>query len=322
LNRIGLAAAHLGTSAVRFVRHYAIAVALLGLAAVLSIASKHFLTGANLVNTLESGAIYGIVAIALTLLLIAGDFDLCAGATFVLAGIVAVKLQPALGAAPALLAGVAAGTLVGLLDGLAITLFEVNSFVATLATSLMVAGVGARLTDGFQLYTDDPPFAVLGNGVAAGLPYFVWIYLAFAALTWFVLARTRLGRWLYVTGGNREAARLAGLSTGRLRIIGFGTSGFAAGLAGVVLVSRTGTAIAGNGLAEVIFPAVAAVVVGGTSILGGRGAVWRTVLGVLFLECIRNGFNLIELDPYYQDIVRGGIIFAAVAADALSRRLP
>ena len=113
MNRIGLAAAHLGTSAFRFVRHYAIAVALLGLAAVLSIASKHFLTGANLVNTLESGAIYGIVAIALTLLLIAGDFDLCAGATFVLAGIVAVKLQPALGAAPALLAGVAAGTLVG-----------------------------------------------------------------------------------------------------------------------------------------------------------------------------------------------------------------
>jgi ribose transport system permease protein len=321
LNRIDLAVAYLGRSAVRYVRDYAIAAALLVLAAILSIASRHFLTGANLVNTLESGAIYGIVAVALTLLLIAGDFDLCAGATFVLAGIIAVKLEPALGALPALLAGIGAGTVVGLLDGLAITLFEVNSFVATLAASLMVAGLGARLTDGFQLYTDDPPFAVLGNGSVAGLPYFVWIYLLFAALVWFVLARTRLGRWLYVTGGNREAARLAGLSTEKLRIIGFGLSGFAAGLAGVVLVSRTGTAIAGNGLAEVIFPAVAAVVVGGTSILGGRGAVWRTVLGVLFLECIRNGFNLIELDPYYQDIVRGGIIFTAVAADALSRRV-
>jgi ribose transport system permease protein len=320
LNRVGLVAAHVGKGALTFVREYAIIVALLVLAVILSLASRHFLTAANLINTLESGAIYGIVAVALTLLLIAGDFDLCAGAIFVLSGIVAVKLQPAVGAAPALLAGIGAGACVGLLDGLAITRFRVNSFVATLAASLMVAGLGARLTDGFQLYTSDPSFAVLGNGTSAGLPYFVWIYLAFAALAWFLLARTKGGRWLYVIGGNREAARLAGLRTDRLRVLAFAASGFAAGLAGVILVSRTGTAIAGNGLAEVIFPAVAAVVVGGTSILGGRGAVWRTVVGVLFLECIRNGFNLIELDPYYQDIVRGGIIFAAVAADALSRR--
>jgi ribose transport system permease protein len=290
------------------------------LVAILSLASPHFLSPVNLLNTLESGAIYGIVAVALTLLLIVGEFDLCAGAIFVLAGIVAAKLQEPLGSAPALIAGIVAGLLVGILNGLAVTLLRVNSFVATLAASLMVAGLGARLTDGFQLYVADPSFAGLGNGIAAGLPYFVWIFLAFAALLWFLLARTRFGRWLTVTGGNREAARLSGLSTGRLRVIAFALSGFAAGLAGVILVSRTGTAIAGNGLAEVIFPAVAAVVVGGTSILGGRGAVWRTVLGVFFLECIRNGFNLVEVDPYYQDIVRGGIILSAVAADALARR--
>jgi len=315
-----LAYAHLRRVLIAIVRGYAILVAFLVLVAVLSGASSHFLTAINLLNTLESGAIYGIVAVALTLLLIAGDFDLSAGATFVLAGIVAAKLQPSLGSAPALLAGIGAGLLVGLLNGLAVTLFQVNSFVATLAASLMIAGLGARLTDGFQLYVPDASFTVLGNGMADGIPYFVWIFLAFAALCWFVLARTKLGRWLYVTGGNREAARLAGLRTDGLRVVGFGLSGFAAGLAGAILVSRTGTAIAGNGLAEVIFPAVAAVVVGGTSILGGRGAVWRTVLGVFFLECIRNGFNLIELDPYYQDIVRGGIILFAVAADALSRR--
>lgn len=320
MNKAALVFARWRRGLVDVARGYAIVVAFLALVVVLSLASPHFLTAINLANTLESGAIYGIVAVALTILLIVGEFDLCAGAIFVLAGIVAAKLQPTLGTTPALLGGIAAGLLIGVLNGLAVTLFGVNSFIATLAASLMVAGLGTRLTDGFQLYISDTSFALLGNGTVAGLPYFVWIFLAFAGLLWFVLARTRLGRWLYVTGGNREAARLAGLRTDGLRIIAFAASGFAAGLAGVILVSRTGTAIAGNGLAEVIFPAIAAVVVGGTSILGGRGAVWRTILGVLFLECIRNGFNLIEVDPYYQDIVRGGIILTAVAADALSRR--
>jgi ribose transport system permease protein len=318
--RPALALAHLRRALAAAIRDYAIVVVLLVIAIVLSIASPHFLTAINLANMLESGAIYGIVAVALTPLLIVGEFDLSVGATFVLAGIVAAKLQPALGAGAALLAGVASGAVVGALNGVAVSLLGVNSFVATLAASLIVAGLGARLTDGFQLYVPDAGFGAPGNAVVAGLPGFVWFFLAFAGLAWFVMARTRLGRWLTVTGGSREAARLTGLPTERLRVLAFAASGLAAGIAGAILVSRTGTAIAGNGLAEVVFPAVAAVVVGGTSILGGQGAVWRTLLGVLLLECIRNGFNLIELDPYYQDIVRGGIILAAVAADALARR--
>ncbi|MEX0852679.1 MAG: ABC transporter permease [Bauldia sp.] len=302
------------------VRQYAIVIAFLALLLTLSLASSHFLTPVNLLNTLESGSIYGIVAIALTLLLIVGEFDLCAGATYVLAGIVAAKLHPWLGTWPALACGVGAGVGIGLFNGAIVGFFGVNSFVATLAAGLIVVGIGTNITDGFQLYIAEPSFGVLGNGMALGVPYFVWIFFGVALVCGFVLSRTRLGRWLYATGGNQEAARLLGIRTRALRIGAFAFSGLAAGVAGVVLVSRTGTAISGDGLAEVLFPAIAAVVVGGTSIGGGSGAVWRTVLGVYFFEFMRNGFNLIEVNPSYQDIVQGAIVLLAVAADALSRR--
>jgi ribose transport system permease protein len=304
-------------------REYAIVVCFIALFVTLALTANHFLTSVNMLNTAESGAIYGIVACALTLLLIVGEFDLSVGAIYVLAGIIAAKLQPDLGTWPALAIGAASGLGIGLVNGIAVAFFRVNSFVATLATSLMVVGLGDKITAGFQLYIDQgkfPSFYELGNSKALGVDYFVWLFAAFAVVCGFVLARTKVGRWLYATGGNAEAARLSGINIRAVKVGAFMFSGLAAGIAGVILISRTGTAIAGDGLADVVFPAIAAVVVGGTSIQGGRGAIWRTVLGVLFLEFIRNGFNLLSVDPYYQDIIRGAIILTAVAIDALSRR--
>jgi ribose transport system permease protein len=306
--------------AVEILREYGIVVSFLVLLAVLSLTSSHFLTWINLLNTMESGAIYGIVAVAFTVLLIVGEFDLCSGAIYVLAGIVAAKAEPALGVWAALGLGVLAGLAIGIFNGLIVAFVRINSFIATLASSLMVVGIGTKITDGFQLYIADPGFGVLGNGKALGIDYFIWIFIGFALICGFILWRTKLGRWLYAAGGNAEAARLSGINVQALRVGAFAFSGFAAGMAGVILISRTATAIAGDGLADVLFPAIAAVVVGGTSILGGRGAIWRTVLGIFFLECIRNGFNLLEVNPYYQDIIRGAIILFAVGADALSRR--
>jgi ribose transport system permease protein len=277
-------------------REYAIVVVFIALFITLAVSANHFLTTVNMLNTAESGSIYGIVACALTLLLIVGEFDLSVGAIYVLSGIVAAKLQPDLGTWSALAVGCGAGLGIGL---------------------------GDKITAGFQLYIDQsahPSFYELGNSKALGVDYFVWIFIGFALVCAFILARTKLGRWLYATGGNPEAARLSGINTRAVRVGAFAFSGLAGGLAGAILISRTGTAIAGDGLGDVVFPAIAAVVVGGTSIQGGRGAIWRTVLGVFFLEFIRNGFNLLEVDPYYQDIIRGGIILTAVAIDALSRR--
>jgi ribose transport system permease protein len=305
---------------VEVLRNYAIVVSFLLLLIILSATADHFVTWINFLNTLESGSIYGIVAIAFTVLLIVAEFDLCSGAIYVLAGIVAAKLEPSLGIAPALALGVVAGLAIGVFNGLVVTYLRVNSFIATLASSLMVVGIGTEVTNGFQLYISDPAFGELGNGKFIGIDYFIWIFIAFALICGFILSRTMLGRWLFAAGGNPEAARLSGINVRALRIGAFAFSGFAAGVAGAVLISRTGTAIAGDGLADVLFPAIAAVVVGGTSIQGGRGAIWRTVLGIFFLEFIRNGFNLLEVNPYYQAIIQGAIILTAVAADALSRR--
>jgi ribose transport system permease protein len=301
-------------------REYAILVLLFVLLGILSVAADHFLTWINVVNTLESGSIYGLVAIALTILLILGEFDLSAGATCVLAGIVAAKLQPVIGTWPSLGLGALSGAVVGIFNGLIVTAFRVNSFIVTLAVALVVVGLGTIITDGFQLYISDPGFGSLGNGKFAGVGYLVLVFFAFAAFGGLVLSRAKIGRWIYATGDNPEAARLVGIDTAALRLGAFAFSGLAAGVAGAILVSRTGTAIAGDGFGAILFPAIAAVVVGGTSIAGGRGAVWRTIVGILFLELIRNGFNLLEVNPYYQGISQGVIILAAVIADALGRR--
>ena len=299
---------------------YAILVALALVVIALSLGSTHFLTWRNLLNTVESGSIYGIVAIGLTVLMIGGQFDLCAGATFVLAGIVAAKLQPLTGSGLALAAGLLAGTAIGLFNGLFVRWFRASSFVTTLASGMIVVGLGTLVTGGFQLYVPDEDFAALGNAQLLGVDGFVWMFFAVAGVAGFVLSQTQLGRWIYATGDDPEAARLAGIDVAATRVGAFVFSGFAAGVAGVILASRTGTAISGAGLSDVLFPAVAAVVVGGTSIQGGRGAIWRTLCGILFLELIRNGLNLLEVDPYYQSIAQGAIILLAIAADPASRR--
>ena len=214
------------------IREYAIVPCFLALFLILSLTANNFLTWVNLLNNLEAGAIYGIVACALTLLLIVGEFDISVGAIFVLTGIIAAKLQPSLGVWPSLAVGVGVALGIGILNGIAVAFFRINSFVATLAMSLMVVGVGTKITNGFQLYISDPAFGVLGNSKAFGVDYFIWVFIAFALVCGFVLSRTKLGRWLYATGGNAEAARLSGISTRAVRVGAFAFSGFAAGCGG------------------------------------------------------------------------------------------
>jgi ribose transport system permease protein len=182
----------------------------------------------------------------------------------------------------------------------------------------MVAGASLAITKGFVKTVADPAFQDLGRNELLGVKYSVWIFAVVAVIFGIVLARSKFGRWLFAVGGNAEAARLSGISTRGVRVAAFVLSGLAAGVAGAIVASRTGQGQAGDGLSLTLF-AFAAVVVGGTSVLGGRGAIWRTVLGVLLLALIVNGFNLLGVDPIYQQVVQGAIILLAVAADSLSR---
>jgi ribose transport system permease protein len=306
-------------SLLRSTRDYAIVVCFAALFLALTLASDVFLTQTNLLNLLEQNAPLGIIALALTFVLIIGEFDLSVGAIAMLTGVLAAYWVAPLGVWPALIAAVFCACAIGALNGLFVTFARINSFVCTLATSLIIAGASLAITKGFIKTVPDTAFTDLGLGEALGVKYSIWLFLAAALLSALVLSRSMFGRWLYAVGGNPEAARLSGINLSAVRIATFALSGFAGGIAGAIIASRTGQGQAGNGLTLTLF-AFAAVVIGGTSALGGRGSVWRTILGVLLLALIINGFNLIGIDPIYQQIVQGGIVLLAVAVDSLSRR--
>ena len=294
----------------------------------LSFQTDAFFTLRNQLNILDQAHQIGLLAVAVTVVIIAGGFDLSMGAIFAMAGVIAALVARDLGevealasAAPYLgwLAGILAGTLLGLLNGVLVTTFKINTFVATLASGIVIRGLALIITQAEQVRVADRTFQLLARGSVGPVRNTVFIWLGLAVLLTFVLVRTRFGRHVFAAGDNPEAARLSGINVNRVRTIAFGISGFASGLAGVISASKFLKAQndAGQGL-ELI--AIAAVVIGGTSIMGGEGAVWRTVLGVMLLRLISNGFNLINVDTFYQDVFQGLIILFAVALDALRHR--
>ena len=162
-------------------------------------------------------------------------------------------------------------------------------------------------------------FTELGLGSAWGIGYPVYVWFAFAGICGFLLSRTAFGRYVYASGGNAEAARLSGVRVNVVRAVTFAISGFAAGIAGVILVSEVQTA-QWNANTGIEFDAITAIVLGGTSLLGGEGAIWRSVLGAFFLQMIGNGFNLLNVKPEYQNVFKGSILVLAVSLDAWARR--
>jgi ribose transport system permease protein len=300
-------------------REYGIVLAFLILFVTLAIASPAFLTGDNLRNILDQNAAMGIMACAGTLLFIAGGFDLSIGAVFALTGVVCAQVAGEAGIALAVLAGLAAGTCVGAVNGVVSTVGRVNAFVGTLASSIIVRGLALLASGGALVTVADPSFAVLGSDSVGPIKITVLCWLVFALACGFVLWRTTLGEAIYACGGNPEAARLSGIRVSLVRGALFALSGFSAALAGILEASRvsTGQSDAGLGLELTV---VAGIVVGGTSIYGGAGAIWRTTLGVLLLALIGNGFTLLGVTADYQQMFQGAIILGAVALDAWARR--
>jgi ribose transport system permease protein len=217
--------------------------------------------------------------------------------------------------------GIGTGLLIGLLNGLATTALGINSLITTLAMSFMVSGCASLVTRGNLLVLfDKPGFGKLARTEFLTVKTSIWLMVAAVIVIGWLLAATTAGRYMYAAGGNAEAARLAGVRVNAIRILTFVLSGTAAGLAGVIDTSRVLSAQASEGDTALAFTVLAGIVVGGTSILGGEGAVWRTVVGVLFIALIGNGYILLGLDPLYEQITMGAILMAAVALDAWSRR--
>jgi ribose transport system permease protein len=300
-------------------RDYGVLVGAVLLFAVLSVSSGPFLTGSNLLNLVDQSAYVGIVACAATFVVISGCIDLSVASIFALSGVVAAEV--ALHANPwiALVAGIVAGGIVGAVNGLVVVFGRVNSLIATISSALVITGIAQIITNGQLITPANQSFGNIGTGSFISMTYTGWVFVVVALLLWFLMARSRFGRHVYAAGGNAEAARLSGLLVGRVRTGAFVLSGLAAGLAGVLSASRIGDGQSDAG-ANLQIQALTAVFIGGTSISGGSGSVWRTIVGVFLLTLINNGFDLLGINPIYETVVQGLIILAAVSADALSRR--
>jgi ribose transport system permease protein len=287
---------------------------------VLSISSGPFFTKVNLLDILDQQASTLIIAAAGTLVLVAGGIDLSVGATYALACVVATKLALSSSPVLAILAGIAVGLVVGLVNGVIATFFRINSLIATLAMSFVIAGLASLATSGNLIIAYTAlGYAALARSSFLAVNTSTWTMIAVVIALGVVLSRTIAGRYMYAAGSNAEAARLAGVRVQMIRLTTFVISGGAAALGGIIDASRVLSAQASNGETTLTFTVLAGIVVGGTSILGGEGAIWRTVVGTLFIALIGNGFVLLGLNPLYEQITLGGILLIAVGADAWSR---
>ena len=288
---------------------------------VLSLTSDPFATKVNLLNILDQQSAILIIAAAGTLVLVAGGIDLSVGATYSLAGVVAAHFALETNPVVAMALGVGAGVLVGAVNGILSTVLRINSLITTLATAFIVGGCASLITKGTLLVLFDvPSFGKLAQTEFLTVRTSIWIMVVVVVAIGLLLARTTSGRYMYAAGGNAEAARLAGVRVDAVRIVAFVLSGAAAGLAGVIDTSRVLSAQAGAADTTLAFTVLAGIVVGGTSILGGDGAVWRTVVGVLFIALIGNGYVLLGLDPLYEQITMGAILLLAVGLDVWTRQ--
>lgn len=306
-------------AAVRFLREYAVAFIVALLMIALALMSDSFLTLENLINILNQNTPLAIIAAAMTLVIICGGFDLSVGAIFAAASVTAawtaLHVNPLIGLA----VGPFVGLALGLVNGFTITSLGIHSFLATLATSLVFRGIATLITGGALLPVRIPAFTWLGRERIGPIYIAIIVLIVFAAILMALLNRTTFGRKVFAVGGNEEAAILSGIRTHRVKIVTFAIAGFAAGLASAIAVSRVslGQATAGSGME---LQAIAAVIIGGTSIYGGQGAIWRSIAGVFMLALINNGFNILNADPFFKDLTTGLVIVAAVAISASGRR--
>lgn len=293
-----------------------------GLAAImlfLALNTGTFLTGRNFINLFDQAAVVGLLAAAATLCIISGVFDLSSTATLAVSAISGVMLTQHFGVAAGFFGALLVGALLGTVTGLIVVSTKVNSFIGTLAVSIIYRGVAIFITGGaivaplpdqlasFQTWTWPSLFGLTAGSV---------LMLAMTTVLGIVLWRTTFGRRIYAVGGNQEAARLSGIRTGSIHIAVFAISGLCSAMAGMILASRAGSAQPAMAIG-IELTAIAAVVIGGTSILGGQGAMWRAFVGVMILTVISNGFNLLHWDTTYQQVVTGVLILVAVAADGL-----
>ena len=299
-------------------RDYGIVIAFVVLCGVLSTVNENFLTWGNWVNILRQTSINGILAIGMTYVILTKGIDLSVGSILALSGLVTGSLVT--GSEPhsafvGILAGLLVGLALGAVNGLIVARLSVAPFVVTLGMLSVARGMTFIYNDGMPIANLSKEFRFIGQGMVAGIPVPVIILAITFFLFWFILKYTTFGRYVYAVGGNERSAKTSGISTRWVVFAVYVISGLLSGLAGQILAARTTSALPQAGIAYEL-DAIAAVVIGGTSLSGGVCTLSGTLIGALIIGVINNGLDLMGVSSYYQQVIKGTIIVAAVLLDA------
>lgn len=281
---------------------------------VFSLASPYFLTATNLGNVLTQGAFIGILAVGMTMVILNGEIDLSVGANLALASALAIGLQPSLGIAGAIAAAFLASTALGVLNGALVVLSGMHSFIVTLGGLIGIRGLVFVYTGENALMVEDFSYTELAEVYLGPVSLTAMIFLGLAAAFQWVLSSTRHGRETYAVGDNAEAAWDAGVKIRRHKLINFAICGAMAGIAGILLSMRLGTAEPNAARIWELWTIIA-VVLGGTRLTGGYGSLWMTVGGVLTLAVLRNGLRLLNTPNFVELMVMGAVLIAALGLD-------
>lgn len=306
-------------------------IALVAMVIALSLLSDKFLTLPNQRNILLQISVNLCLSIGMTLVILSGGIDLSVGATLALAGAIAAGLLKnglmlktfgvVLQFTPfgAVLAGIATGLALGLFNGFVITRFKLPPFVATLGTLSIGRGLTMLWTGGFPVTDLGPQFGFVGAGMILGVPMPVWISVVLVALFYIISKRTTLGVYIYAVGGSEKASAFSGVNVNGVKLWVYALGGALAAVAGLVVTARLDAADPKAGLGYEL-DSIAAVVIGGTSLSGGRGSILGTVLGCLIIGVLNNGLFLLDVSPFWQQVVKGFVILVAVALDKMGAR--
>lgn len=301
----------------------AIWLVLVALVVVFTVANPRFISTSNLLTLLRQVSMYGIASIGMTFVILLGDIDLSTGTIISFVDIICAYMMVNMGMNPvlAVLISMVAATLVGVLNGFMVSTVGIPAIIATYATQTSFMGLALIICGGMPISGFSKGFAVIGQGYVANIiPIPVIIMIACFAIGSFILNKTYFGRYFYAVGGNVEAARLSGIRVGRIKYLVFAISGFFAGLAGIVMLSRTASGNASAGADGFEFEVITCVVLGGVSISGGYGKMSGVVAGTIIIGALKNGMVLMNVNSYTQKIVMGVVLALAVGFDCLQNK--
>jgi ribose transport system permease protein len=296
-------------------RQFGTLMGLITLSIILWILTPHFLTISNLLNIVQQTTIIAIIAVGMTFVIITAGIDLSVGSVLAFSGVImASLLQKGAPLSLALLAGLGAGLLCGLLNGLLITAGKLPPFISTLGMMSVARGAALVYTEGRPISGFSETFRQIAVGEVLNIPVPVIVMVAVYLLAHLVLTKTKLGRYTYAIGGNEEATTLSGVNVKLYKTVVYGLCGMLSGLAAIILTARLNSA---QPIAGIMYEldAIAATVIGGTSLSGGEGSIFGTLIGALIIGVLRNGLNLLDISSFVQQIVIGTVIIVAVLFD-------